>query len=144
MAAPARHSKKGCKALSVTFGDSSPRGRAKVPEGTVTLKGELLRRALIRKGCKALSVTFGDSSPKGRAKAPAGAVTQSKVNRCAWLSLEKTFGSLHCLHGSAANFYGYAARRFMEMLRPIPVLRGQECVFCPAPVLEFKNPPAGR
>mgnify|MGYP006355191115 CR=1 FL=1 len=38
--------KTGCKALSVTCGDSSPKGRA-----------------------KALSVTCGDSSPKGRAKA---------------------------------------------------------------------------
>ena len=36
---------KSCEALSVTCGDSSPRGRA-----------------------KALSVTCGDSSPEGRAK----------------------------------------------------------------------------
>ena len=49
------------KALSVTCGDSSPRGRAKtlsVPYGDSSPKGR----------AKALSVTFGDSSPKGRAK----------------------------------------------------------------------------
>ena len=52
---------KGYKTLSVTCGDSSPKGRAKtlsVTCGDSSPKGR----------AKALSVTCGDSSPKGRAK----------------------------------------------------------------------------
>ena len=60
-----------CRALSVTFGDSSPRGRAM---GALLL-GMTSRRCvpfeqrpeLIGSACRALSVTFGDSSPRGRA-----------------------------------------------------------------------------
>ena len=72
--------KPGCNALSVTFGDSSPKGRAKgdvprhekwrasplpLPLGEVDEQSEDGEGKL---GCNALSVTFGDSSPKGRAK----------------------------------------------------------------------------
>ena len=72
--------KLGCNALSVTFGDSSPKGRAKggvprhekwrasplpLPLGEVAERSE---DGEGKPGCNALSVTCGDSSPKGRAK----------------------------------------------------------------------------
>ena len=78
----------GRNALSVTFGDSSPKGRAKggVPRheewraSPLPLPlGEVAERSEDGEGkldCKALSVTFGDSSPRGRAK---GALTTAKV-----------------------------------------------------------------
>ena len=72
--------KPGCKALSVTCGDSSPGGRAKggvprhekwraspfpLPLGEVAERSE---DGEGKPGCNALSVACGDSSPKGRAK----------------------------------------------------------------------------
>ena len=72
--------KPGCKALSVTCGDSSPGGRAKggvprhekwrasplpLPLGEVAEQSE---DGEGKSGCKALSVAYGDSSPKGRGK----------------------------------------------------------------------------
>ena len=72
--------KPGCKTLSVTFGDSSPKGRAKggVPRhekwraSPLPLSlGEVAERSEDgegKPGRKALSVAYGDSSPGGRAK----------------------------------------------------------------------------
>ena len=72
--------KPGCNALSVAYGDSSPKGRAKggvprhekwrasplpLPLGEVAEQSE---DGEGKPGCKALSVACGDSSPKGRAK----------------------------------------------------------------------------
>ena len=60
--------KLGCNALSVTFGDSSPGGRAK---GVRMLTQNCTHKnghGEGNLGRNALSVTFGDSSPGGRAK----------------------------------------------------------------------------
>ena len=72
--------KPGCNALSVAYGDSSPKGRAKggvprheewrasplpLPLGEVAEQSE---DGEGRPGRNALSVAYGDSSPKGRAK----------------------------------------------------------------------------
>ena len=72
--------KPGCNALSVAYGDSSPKGRAKggvprhekwrasplpLPLGEVDERSE---DGEGKPGCNALSVAYGDSSPKGRAK----------------------------------------------------------------------------
>ena len=75
-------------ALSVTFGDSSPKGKAKSTAGSfLVIPGALATNVT---AC-ALSVTFGDSSPKGRAKSTAGnfliAPNALVPNFTAWLSL---------------------------------------------------------
>ena len=69
----------GWSALSVTFGDSSPRGRAKGARVCCKKMGNGGCRCLTSTYMgvgRALSVTFGDSSPRGRAK---GEVAAARV-----------------------------------------------------------------
>ena len=60
--------KLGCNALSVTFGDSSPGGRAKGVRMLALNCTHKNGHGEGNLGRNALSVTFGDSSPGGRAK----------------------------------------------------------------------------
>ena len=72
---------KPLQALSVTFGDSSPRGRAKLQ----LTEREKMRTGIntIQKPLQALSVTFGDSSPGGRAKSVGPVALSGPKNRTA-------------------------------------------------------------
>ena len=107
---------KCCKTLSVTCGDSSPRGRAKGPLLPLPL-GEVAERSEDGEGirCKTLSVTCGDSSPRGGAKGPLSHLRRQLSQR----------GSQGSSQSSAATalpegepFWGLISRRSRLFCRP--------------------------